>query len=109
MTGSDLRPGRVPGIVDGSMTINPEPDGSVSFRVIITDGRTSQFDLFELIIGSEHVANISCALTGQSAEENCDPSQGLPFPCHVGISRNAVSAVPSPSHLRAHPDGCRYS
>jgi hypothetical protein len=69
------------------MTISPEPDGTVSFRVLIgaDDGRTAGCDLIEVIISPEH---LSRALGGLGTEP---VDQRQAFPCHVGICRNAVN------------------
>lgn len=92
-------------MVDGSMTINREPDGSVSFRVIIADGPTNQLDLLELIIGPEHFADINGVPVGYSPDDNGEASDGRSFPCLVGFRSNALSVGPPPPFPRVQQDG----
>jgi hypothetical protein len=77
------------------MTITPEPDGSLSLRVIIGvgGGQTSQRDLLELIISSEHIADLRQALASHSTETSGGTDQVPPFPCHIGFCRNAINAA----------------
>lgn len=82
----------VPGIIEGAMTISPEPDGRMSFRVLISaDGeRADSCDRIELIISPEHVRH---ALAGTKIRglAGAQPVEELPtFPCHIGFSHNSV-------------------
>lgn len=88
---------QVPGIIEGAMTIIPEPDGRMSFRVLVSaDGeRADCCDRIELIINPEHVKRALAGtrirgLTGAQATDE------LPmFPCHIGFSRNSsVNSAP---------------
>lgn len=74
----------VPGIIEGTMTINHEPDGRLSFRVLI-GGQTDGCDLIELIITPEH---LSRALGSAKA-----PDQSPTLPCHIGFCRSAMPTV----------------
>jgi hypothetical protein len=82
----------VPGIIEASVAITAEPDGRVSFRVLIgaASGRPSECDVIELIISPEHV---SCALAGTKiralagSETAHEPAV---FPCHIGLYCKAV-------------------
>lgn len=80
----------VPGIIEGAMTITPEPDGRISFRVLLgTDGeRTDRCDRIELIINADYVTQ---ALAGTKIRiASAEATDGLAtFPCHIGFSRNA--------------------
>ncbi len=77
----------IPGIIEGAMTITPETDGRISFRVFISanGAHTDCCDRIELIIDPEYVRQALAApkirrLHGaQLADE-------LPaFPCHIGF------------------------
>jgi hypothetical protein len=81
----------VPGIIEGAMTITPEPDGRISFRVLLgADGeRTDRCDRIELIIDPEHVrqalAGTKIRIAGAEAADDL-----ATFPCHIGFSLNSV-------------------
>jgi hypothetical protein len=77
------------------MTINREPDGSVSFRVIIGAGagRAGECHLVELIISPEHIGDLNHVLAGHGAEVMGGNAQVPPFACHIGFCRNAINAV----------------
>jgi len=77
------------GIIEGSMTINPEPDGGLSFRVVIGTASENaiECDQLELIVSSEHVANLGRVLDGYETQRT---DRTRSFPCHIGFSRNAV-------------------
>jgi hypothetical protein len=83
---------RVAGIIDGAMTITLEPDGRVSFRVLISanGGQPDGCDRIELIIDPEHVRQ---ALAGteihQMAGEQVTGELST-FPCHIGFSASAT-------------------
>ena len=84
----------VPGIIEASMTIVPEPDGRISFRVLIgaDSGQPCDCDLIELIIGPEYIGH---ALAGAKiralAGTETTAEDELPtFPCHVGLYRSTV-------------------
>jgi hypothetical protein len=78
----------VPGIIEGAMTITAQPDGRMSFRVLISaDGeQTGCCGRIELIISPVHVRQALAStevrqLTGTPGAEE------LPtFPCHIGFS-----------------------
>lgn len=86
---------KVPGIIEGSMTITPEPDGRMSFRVLIgAEGkRIADCDLIELIISPEHInhALASAKVRGLASADAAD--QPSTFPCHIGFCRSAVHKV----------------
>jgi hypothetical protein len=86
MTGNSMPNHGIAGLIEGSMTILPEPGGGVSFRVLIGVGgkQAAERDLLELIISAGHIADLSRALAGHGAGS---------LPCHIGFSRNAVSAA----------------
>jgi hypothetical protein len=96
---TDLRPGRIgegdaiPGIIEGSMTITPQPDGSLSLRVIIgtADENATECAQLELIIGSAHVADLGQVLDGFQAQRT---DRTRSFPCHIGFCGNAVRTAP---------------
>lgn len=106
MTGNDLEPGcaapagrrpvlppRIAGIIEGSMTLHPEPGGGVSFRIIVGIGTelTAEHDLLELIISAAHVRDVSRALTGDGQSISGRSDQVLSLPCHIGFCPNAAS------------------
>jgi hypothetical protein len=85
----------IPGIVEAAMAIAAEPDGRVSFRVIVgaDSGQPAGYDLVELIISAEHVER---ALAGMKIRTMTSPENAdeLPtFPCHIGLYRSAVHAA----------------
>jgi hypothetical protein len=85
--------GWIPGIIDGSMTIGPEPhDGGLSLRIIIgTPGPNSaNYDLLELIIRPEHIANLGRVLADYKTRHTVTAQR---FPCHIGFCSNAVKTV----------------
>jgi hypothetical protein len=77
------------------MTMHPGPDGRVSFRVIIGVGgeRTAKHDLLELIIGAEHIGDLSRVLADPGTGITGDSDPMPPFPCHIGFCRNAISTA----------------
>ena len=83
---------QVAGIIDWAITITLEPDGRVSFRVLISanGGPPGGCDRIELIIDPEHVRQ---ALTGTEIHEMAG-KQVAPelstFPCHIGFSASAT-------------------
>lgn len=82
----------IPGIIEAAVAITSEPDGRVSFRVVVgaDSGRSSGCDLVELIISAEHVGR---ALAGMKIRAMADTenTDELPtFPCHIGFYRNVV-------------------
>lgn len=86
----------VPGIIEGAMTITPEPDGRVSFRVLVSaNGEQAEYcDRIELIINPEHVRQ---ALAGTTIRglAGAPATDELPtFPCLIGFSRNSVNPAP---------------
>lgn len=85
--------GWIPGIIDGSMTIGPEPHGGgLSLRIIIgTPGPNfGNYDLLELIIRPEHIANLGRVLAGYGTRHTVTTQR---FPCHIGFCSNAVKTV----------------
>ncbi len=84
---------KVPGIIEARMMVTPNPDGRVSFSVLIGPGSEGDAgrDLIELIIRPEHV---QCALAAAkiralatSGSEHGEKDEEAPtFPCHVGFS-----------------------
>jgi hypothetical protein len=87
----------VPGIIEGAMTITTEPDGRMSFRVIISaDGkRTDCGDRIELIINPEHVRQALAVTEIRRAAGTRIITDELPtFPCHIGFSHNSVNSAP---------------
>ena len=77
----------IPGIIEGAMTITPENDGRISFRVLISAGseRTGCCDRIELIIDSEYVRN-ALAATKIRRLDGAQPVDESPtFPCHIGF------------------------
>jgi hypothetical protein len=83
----------IPGIIDGTMTLHPEPDGSVSFRVLIgpNDGHGADNDRLELIVGASYAGRLSIVLAGQGATAGEEHDPALPFPCQIGFCRIQVS------------------
>ncbi len=77
----------IPGIIDGAMTITPENNGRISFRVLISanSGRTGCCDRIELIIDSEYVRQALAApkIRGQDGAQPVD--EPPTFPCHIGF------------------------
>jgi hypothetical protein len=78
----------IPGIIEGAVTITPEPDGRISFRVLISadGGRADCCDRIELIINPEYVRR---ALTAPRIRrlDGARPVAELPtFPCHIGFT-----------------------
>ncbi len=81
----------VPGIIEASMTITPNPDGRVSFSVLIGAGGKAGLDVIELIVRPEDVRyaldgakSPSLVTSGQERDEEAPT-----FPCHLGFSRTA--------------------
>jgi hypothetical protein len=74
--------GEVPGIIEACTMITRNPDGTVSFSVLIGPGPGGgERDLIELIIRPEHVQHALVT-------SGCDKDEEAPtFPCHVGFSR----------------------
>jgi hypothetical protein len=85
----------IPGIIDGTMTVQPEPDGSVSFRVLISaNGKhATDNDVLELIVGASYTGRLSLVLAGHGAAAGHGPELALPFPCQIGFCRNPVSTA----------------
>jgi hypothetical protein len=86
----------VPGIIEGAMTVVQEPDGRMSFRVLISANgeRTDCCDRIELIINPEHVRQ---ALAGTEVRRlaGAQATDRVPtFPCHIGFSRHRVNSAP---------------
>lgn len=97
----------IPGIIDGTMTLHPEPDGSVSFRVLIgaNGGQATENDMLELIVGASYTGRLSIVLTGRGASAGERPDPALPFPCQIGFCRNPVSTAALRSARKPRPFG----
>jgi hypothetical protein len=77
------------------MTITQEPDGRISFRVLIGahGKRTDGCDRIELIINPEHVGR---ALAETKIRRLAGPrsTDELPtFSCHIGFSHSSVNSA----------------
>jgi hypothetical protein len=88
-------PDAIPGIIDGTMTLHPEPDGSVSFRVMIGINRGEAADnaTLELIVGASHTGQLSLVLANCGAVAGDGYDTTLPFPCQIGFCRNPVTTA----------------
>lgn len=88
-------PPRVPGIIDGTMTIHPEPGGSVSLRVIVgtDDGTGARHDLLELIIGADDIPGVSRVLSRDGTASDDGQNWRHPFPCHIGFLRHSAHSA----------------
>jgi hypothetical protein len=82
----------VPGIIEAEVAITPEPDGRVSFRVIVgtSSGRPSGCDLVELIIDPEHVGRVLAGMKIRATAATVDSDERPTFPCHIGFYRSTV-------------------
>jgi|GEM_PF-3922953 hypothetical protein len=77
----------IPGIIDGAMTITPELDGKISFRVLIgaNGEQADRCDCIELVINSEYVRQ-ALAATKVRRPFGAPVIDELPtFPCHIGL------------------------
>lgn len=85
----------IPGIIDGTMTLHPESDGSVSFRVMIgvNNGRNADNDMFELIVGASYTGRLSIVLANHGAVAGEGPDPTLHFPCQIGFCRKPVTTA----------------
>ena len=74
------------------MIIIREPDGRVSFRVVVgaDSGQSSGCDLVELIISPEHVERAMAAIKIQAMADTENADEPPAFPCHIGFYRDAV-------------------
>lgn len=77
---------KIPGIIEGSMTVSRRPDGRMSFRVL-TSGSSDGAgrDLIELIISLEDL--------GRALAETKGIDRRPALPCHVGFCPNASHAA----------------
>jgi hypothetical protein len=82
----------IPGIIEAWMTITPQPDGKVSFRVLIgaDSGQPSGCDSIELIISPEHVSHALAGAKISSLAGAAATDKPSTFPCHIGLYRNAT-------------------
>lgn len=82
-----MPPPRVSGVIDGSMTISQEIDGTLSFRVIIDNGpgRDTEPDLLELIISPEYLGPLNRTLADHGTKASRDPVLLASFPCRIGF------------------------
>lgn len=85
--------GEVPGIIESRVMIAPNPDGRVSFSVLIGTGDANggPDDLIELIISPEHIHRALAgaktrALASADSEKEEKEKEVQAFPCHVGFS-----------------------
>lgn len=81
-----------PGIIEGSITITPEPDGRLSFRVLIgaQGGRDGGCDMIELIISPEHIGQALAAAKIDALTAAKTTDKPLSFPCHIGVVRDGA-------------------
>lgn len=81
----------VPGIIEAAVAITSEPDGRVSFRVIVgaDSGRLAACDLVELIISPEHVGRALAGMKIRALADTENTDEPATFPCHIGFCRNA--------------------
>jgi hypothetical protein len=82
----------VPGIIEAAVAIIPDPDGRVSFRVVVgaSGGRASGCDLVELIIDPEHVGRALAGMNIRAMADAGDTDELPMFPCHIGFYRSAT-------------------
>lgn len=80
----------VPGIIEGAVTISAEPDGRMSFRVLISADatQTDRCDRIELIISPEHVRQALAGTTIRRLTGARTTDEPPMFPCHIGLSRH---------------------
>lgn len=86
----------VPGIIEAAMTITQEPDGKLSFLVLVSaDGeRAGCCDRIELIFSPEHVRQ-ALARTEIRRLADARAAEEMPtFPCHIGFSRDSANPAP---------------
>jgi hypothetical protein len=81
-----------PGVIEGVMTITLEPDGRLSFRVLVgaQSGRDGGCDMIELIISPEHIGHALAAARINALAAAKATDQPPAFPCHIGFSRNGA-------------------
>jgi len=87
----------VPGIIEAAVAITSEPDGRVSFRVVVgaSGGQPSGCDLVELIINPEHVRRALAGMKIRPTADTGDAHEPPTFPCHIGFARSAVHPAAS--------------
>jgi hypothetical protein len=87
---------QVAGIIDGTMTIAPEPDGRVSFRVLIGTDRAQAGGCgrIELIIDPEHVRQALAGPESRGPAGSQAADEPPAFPCHIGFSHDNVNPAP---------------
>ncbi len=70
------------------MTIIPEPDGRISFRVLIgaNGGHTDCCDRIELIINPEYVRQALMAPNIRRLDGARRVAELQTFPCHIGFT-----------------------
>lgn len=71
------------------MTLHPEPDGSVSFRVLIAvnGGHAKDSDMLELIVGASYTGRLSIVLAGHGAAVAEGPTRHCLFRVRSGFVR----------------------
>lgn len=86
----------VPGLIEGVMTITPEPDGRISFHVLISahGKRPDCGDRIELIINPEHVGQALAETKIRRLASAHDTDELPTFSCHIGFSLNSVNSAP---------------
>jgi hypothetical protein len=77
----------IPGIIEGAMTITPEPDGRISFRVLISanDERGACCDHLELIVNPEYVRQALAVPKVRQLDGTRLVDESPAFPCHIGF------------------------
>lgn len=72
------------------MTISPETDGRISFRVLIgaDSGQTTGCDLIELIIRPEDIGRALAEAKISASADSEIPDDPSAFLCHIGLHRN---------------------
>jgi hypothetical protein len=77
----------IPGIIEGAMTISPEPGDRIAFRVLISASseQADGWECIELVVNSEYVRQALAATnkSGPSRTQIIDDPPTLP--CHIGL------------------------
>lgn len=86
----------IPGVIEAVMTITPEPDGRISFRVLIGPHgkRPDRCDRIELIVNPEHVGQALAESEIHRLAGAQTPDELPTFSCHIGFSHNSVNPAP---------------
>jgi hypothetical protein len=77
----------IPGIIEGAMTITPEPDGRISFRVLVSanDERGAYCNHIELIVNPEYVRQALAVPKVRQLDGTRLVDDSPTFPCHIGF------------------------